>query len=120
MNKTSEKVSDLTYLCNTMGGNKKLVKEIIDVFLKQVPEDMAELRKEIGMGNFSWIKRISHSMKSSASIMGISSASPILNQMQDLAQKGESINDIKELNKNLTKIMQQAIEEITAARIEYE
>lgn len=119
MKKNLEKVSDFTYLSETMQGNKRLIKEIIDVFIKQVSEDISYLKKEIELENFSWIKKISHTMKSSASIMGISSALPILNQMQELAQRGESINEIRELNKNMTKIMEQAIEEITAIREDY-
>ena len=119
MNKTTEKVADLIYLSTTMGGNKRLVKEIIDVFLKQAPEEISSLKGGINSRNHSMIKNSAHAMRSSASIMGISSAVSLLQQIKELAQSGEPIDDIREISDKVTKIIEQAVVEITAARAEY-
>lgn len=116
---SNEKVSDLEYLNQTMSGNKKLIKEIIDVFLKQAPEELSVIKKAIDSQNYAVIKKVAHTMKSTASIMGISSALPILKQMEELASSEQPLDKIRELNTEMTKMLEQAVEEVKSARQEY-
>lgn len=110
-------VCDLKYLTETMGGNKKLIKEIMDVFLKQVPQDLSGLNGAVSKLDYLNIKSFAHTLKSSVSIMGISVLAPILYEMEELA-KGAASPDryrdekIKKLNNQLNSICKQAIEEI--------
>lgn len=115
----TEKVSNLTYLNQTMGGNKKLVKEIIDVFLKQAQEELPSINMAINDGNYADIKRHADAIKSSANIMGILSMVPILNQMEDMAKGERDIAQIRKLGPALNAIYKQAVEEITVSRKEY-
>lgn len=116
---SKEKVTDLEYLKNTMGGRKHLIKEIIDVFLKQVPQDMSALGEYISQANRKGIKSVVHTMKSSASIMGITSAHVVLKEMEERATTADSINEIKRLHIQLSTIFKQAIEELTASKQDY-
>lgn len=105
-------VSDLGYLSDTMGGNKKLIKEIIDLFLKQAPEELSKLTTAVEQTDYARIKNYSHTMKSSVSIMGISSLDALLKEMEELAKSATNIEKIKLLNASITSICNQAIEEI--------
>jgi HPt (histidine-containing phosphotransfer) domain-containing protein len=105
-------VCDLNYLSELMGGKKHLIEEIMDVFLKQVPEELQSINDAIEKINYAAIKGVAHTMKSSVSIMGISVLIPILQEMEDLGSNGTSIEKIKELNRKLILLCNQAIEEI--------
>ena len=105
-------ICNLTYLSELMGGKKHLIEEIMDVFLKQVPEELQSINDAIEKMNYATIKGVAHTMKSSVSIMGISVLIPILQEMEDLGSNGTSIEKIKELNRKLILLCNQAIEEI--------
>lgn len=118
---------DLTYLSEMTGGKKQLIKEIIDVFLQQVPNELKSINDAILTTDFITIKNFAHTMKSSVSIMGISSLSPILNEMEELSKQAidssisiaTSIKKIKQLNEQLNSIAKQAIEEIESEKQMY-
>lgn len=121
MNKESNtnKVSNLNYLSEMMGGNKKLIREILDVFLKQAPEELSKLNIAVAKTDYVTIKNFSHTMKSSVSIMGISVLADVLKQMEELALSGTNIEKIKPLNDKLNSICLQAIQEIEMEKPKY-
>ncbi len=117
-------VCNLRYLSEMMGGKKHLIKEIIDVFLKQVPEELQSINDAITKQNYATIKNVAHTMKSSVSIMGISVLASILQEMEDLAATTADTDNcryekIKELNQKLNLICRQAIEEIKTEKHNY-
>lgn len=114
-----ETVCDLSYLSEMMGGKKNLMKGIMDVFLKQIPEELQSINQAIIKTDYPAIKNIAHTMKSSVSIMGISVLTPILKEMEDLAVAAINLEKIKELNQKLNLICKQAIEEIEKEKHNY-
>ena len=113
------KVCDLRYLSEMMGGKSNLVVGVIDTFIKQIPEELHTINEAIEKNNFPVIKSFSHTMKSSVSIMGITILTPILIEMQNLGEKGENIERIKELNITLQAICNIAIQEIITEKTKY-
>ena len=123
----SVNVCNLSYLSEMMGEKKSLIKEIIDVFLIQVPEELQSINQAITKTDYATIKNVAHTMKSSVSIMGISVLTPVLQEMEDLgamAADGSTtlttnIEKIKELNQKLNLICKQAMEEIEKEKHNY-
>ena len=105
-------VCDLSYLTELMEGKAKLIVGIMDAFLEQIPDELFHLKNAIMKTDYATIKNYAHTMKSSVSIMGISVLIPILQEMEDLGTNAISIKTIKELNKKLILLCNQAIEEI--------
>ena len=118
---------NLTYLSEMTGGKKQLIKEIIDAFLQQVPSELKSISDAILKNDFITIKNFAHTMKSSVSIMGISSLNPILNEMEDLSKNAiggsipitTSVEKIKQLNEQLNSIAKQAIEALESEKHNY-
>lgn len=108
----NENVCNLEYLKEMTGGKKHLIKDIIDMFLSQVPEELKSINIAVKNADYVSIKNYTHSMKSTVSIMGISSLTAILREMEDFAKKASEIDKITELNIKLNSICKQAIEEI--------
>jgi HPt (histidine-containing phosphotransfer) domain-containing protein len=116
---SENKVTELKYLVEMMGGKKNLIKGIIDSFLIQIPEELFSINNAIAKTDYYIIKNISHSMKSSLSIMGISKTMSILKEMEDLGSGASQIERIKTLNISLNIICKQAIEEIEKEKHNY-
>ncbi|MBI4947278.1 MAG: Hpt domain-containing protein [Bacteroidetes bacterium] len=117
--KNNKHVCDFSYLSETMGEKKHLVKEIIDVFLKQVPEELQSINNAITKADYSIIKNSAHTMKSSVSIMGISELAPVLQEMEALGATASNIEKIKALNQKLDFTCKQAIKEIEREKQNY-
>ncbi len=115
----TENVCSLSYLSEIMGGKKNLIKEIMDVFLKQIPEELQCINDSVAKADYPIVKSLAHTMKSSVSIMGISILGPILQEMVDLAKEAENIEKIKGLNLKLNQICMRAISEIETAKHSY-
>lgn len=125
--KSYENVCDFRYLTEMTGKKKHFIKEIIDVFLKQVTEELQSINDAIKKADYEIIKSNAHAMRSSVSIMGISVLAPVLREMENLGAMAAdgpallttSIEKIKELNKTLNLICKQAFEEIEKEKLNY-
>lgn len=116
---TLKKEVNLDYLIQTMGGNKKLIAEIMDVFLIQCPKEIEVLNIAVASEDYNKIRSASHAMKSSASIMGISSVSEMLKQIEELAINKNGIQEIRQLNAQMYSVYKLAMDEIASARKTY-
>ena len=119
-----ESVCNLNYLSELMGGKRELIREIMDVFLKQIPEEMQSINIAIAKSDYPTIKKFAHTMKSTVSVMGITSLASILSEMEDLGAKAtgpENYQDekIKTLNQKLNFICNQAIKEIEREKLKF-
>jgi len=113
------KVCDLKYLHEMMGGKKLLIKEILDAFLEQIPGELKSINDAIGSVDYPIIKSIAHTMRSSVSIMGVAALTPILQEMEDLGGASKDIERINQLNERLIVICKQAVQEIEKEQIHY-
>ncbi len=83
---------NLTYLNELSGGDKVFEKKMIELFIKQVPIDINALGRAFEESNISLIENLAHKLKSSMSVVGLSS----LNYYLSYIQKNISIDEKKE------------------------
>ena len=105
-------VCDLKELIKMMNGKKHLIKEIIETFLEEIPKELFLINNAVEKIDYAGIKKFSHSLRSTVSIMGIALVEPILKEMEDLAKLTKNIDKIKLLNCELNVICMQAVVEI--------
>ncbi|MFH2142440.1 MAG: Hpt domain-containing protein [Bacteroidota bacterium] len=117
--KSLNNVCDFSYLAKMVNRKKHLILGIMDVFLKQIPEELQYINEAIIKTDYSTISNYSHTMRSSVSIMGISVLSSVLQEMEELGKSATGIERIKELNKKLTLICNQSIEETEREKLKY-
>ncbi len=120
MSEEMNKLVDLTFLEQTMRGNKKIILDTINVFLEEVPQDLTDIEESVKEENFSGIQRGSHRMKSSIYILGISKISEILNEMEKLALAETDFSRIVELKNELVLLFNQTIIELNEMKHQYE
>lgn len=114
----NEPVCDFRYLNDLVNGKSNLIIGIMDVFIKQIPEDLQCIKEAITTSDYKTIKIYTHTMKSSVSIMGISVLKPILNEMENLGKTETGIEIIKQLYEKLMAICVMAIGEIEIEKLD--
>ncbi|MDP2387798.1 MAG: Hpt domain-containing protein [Bacteroidota bacterium] len=107
-----EKVCDLSYLAEMMGNKNHLIKNILDTFLVQISEELQLINDAIEKSDYVAIKQLAHTIKTSVSIMSISTLTPVLQEMETLGAMATDIEKIKQLNVSLNSICKRASNEI--------
>ncbi|MGE0638227.1 MAG: Hpt domain-containing protein [Bacteroidia bacterium] len=119
MTSATEKICNFNYLVQMMGGKKQVINDILDAFLKQLPEELKAINDAIIVKDFTVIKNFAHSMRSSVSIMDIAVLKPVLQEMENLAIAGSDIERITELNVQLNTLCKQAVDEVEKEKLNY-
>ncbi len=111
--KTEKKVSIASHAINLdalkefSGGSKDFEKELIELFMEQVPVEMKALEKAFEESNCSTIRSISHKLKSSMAVMGLYS----LNEYFDFIEIHSSEKELKLASMEKFKTLQRILEE---------
>jgi PAS domain S-box-containing protein len=113
------RVVNLNFLIESIGGKKDVIRETIDIFLSQVPEDIQILNEAVAQTDYTRIKNYAHKMKSTASLIGMYDVEPILAEMESLGTNKKEIERIEILTINLNELCKQGIKEMEQERLNY-
>ena len=111
-----EVVVNLDDLYEMARGNQEFIREMISIFLEQNPEDIKALTLAGQQGDYNAIRAIAHGMKTSVGFMGMKPLLAPLNSIEGLAEKKESLSEIRQLIGTLALSCNKACEEL---KIEY-
>jgi len=111
-----QQVIDLSELQTLSKGNKAFVKEMIGIFLEQVPLDMNDIEAAIKETDYDTIQAISHKMKTSVGFIGLR---PLLqeplNTIESLSENHEGLEKIANKFNYLKSIIEKAERELELA-----
>jgi PAS domain S-box-containing protein len=71
-----------------VGGDDKLLREVIAIFLEECPKWMAEIRNAMGCADYATLRRAAHTLKGSLNLLGVPSASAAAMRMESLGRAG--------------------------------
>jgi len=115
-----EKVSNLNYLTGLAKGNTVFVKEMIDMFLEDNPEEIKNLEQSIQNQSYIHIKEIAHKMKSTISFVGLG---PLieneLSEIEQLAITQSNIEKIRTLSLKVKEVCEKASKELKSELADY-
>ncbi len=110
-----QKVTDLKYLKDVSKGDANFIKEMIDIFLSETPDEVIQLEKAIAQTDFEKIHSISHHMKSTIPFVGLDLIiGNELIQIETLAFDRKEIDTIQTCFTKVKAVMQQAHQELSA------
>lgn len=69
-NVQAQPICDLGYLRRMSGGDESFIKEMIKLFLKQVPLELEKLKETAETEDLATAKQVAHKLKSSVSMVG--------------------------------------------------
>lgn len=106
------KYIDLGYLEEMSGGKQELIFEMIEIFIKQVPEFFDKMKENIDEENWIALGKISHKAKASAAIMGMTELADDLKAFELMTNtKINKLDFTKKVN-DFETIFQKSIEEL--------
>ena len=116
---TSKQLLNIEFLFKAMRGRKDVIRDTIDITLRQLPEDMAVITEAVSKSDYDTIRRFSHRIKSTVSLMGMSDFETLLEEMEVLAGRKEDMTKINVLYESLNSMEKQAIKELQTERCKY-
>lgn len=89
--KEKGKYINLEYLENISGGSKSLVKEMVEIFLEQVPEFTKEMKELLAKKDYQSLGLLAHKAKSSVAIMGMNELAEDLKDFEHLTKEMKDV-----------------------------
>lgn len=111
MNNRFETVN-LSYLEEISGGDSSFQKELIGIFLNQIPEFMTNMNEFLAKNEIDNLAKEAHTAKSSVLIFMMDETGKTLKQIQLLAENNQT-EQIPLLLENVKKAMERASSELT-------
>lgn len=109
------KIINLSYLIELSKGNKVFVKDMINLFLEENPEEIQLLEKGIAEYNYDLIRITAHKLRSTIPFVGLDKVvGNEVNEIETLAADCSDINEIEKHFKKLKSTCAEACSELTA------
>ena len=80
---------DIAQTLETLGGDEKLLYEIVDIFLAEGPGQMSSLSHAIAEGDLAGIERAAHSLKGELGYLGIPQVSQKAGELEEMGRRGD-------------------------------
>ena len=103
---------DLSYLENMSGGSKSLVKEMVQIFIDQVPEFSAEMKEFLDKKDYQSLGLLAHKAKSSVAIMGMNNLADNLKEFELLTKEEKDVDQYPSYINDFEQSCQEAIQEL--------
>lgn len=103
---------NLEFLSTSLNATAEKMIEIIDLFIKQIPSDLAIIRKAVNGSDFKTVEIRAHKLKSTLSVVGVISLNDVLSEMQSTAKDAVENKRLKELLFAVEDVCRQAIDEL--------
>ncbi len=79
-------VTDLTYIRKVSDGNEELVRELIDIFVSQVPEFYKQMQESLATKSWDTLGAVAHKARSSTASMGMQETAHALERLEMLGK----------------------------------
>lgn len=80
---------NVTYLEEVCGDSKELIREMVDIFIEQVPEFYTDMQSLYNNKKYHDLGLLAHKAKSSIAIMGMDKLAVKLKELELIAKAGE-------------------------------
>ncbi len=94
MNNMNFEQANMDYLVDLSGGNTQLIKEILELFIKQTPPDMELLATYIEQEDWENVYRQAHHIKPTLAYVGANGMREELQKIESLAKNRQDLDSI--------------------------
>lgn len=88
---------NLSYLNEISGGDKDFITDMIQTFVNNSPNEIADLEHYAEAGEWDKLGEYAHKFAPGLQFMGVVSLRPVINQIEDFAFKRNNLDKIPEL-----------------------
>jgi len=108
---------DLSYLKTTTGNDEAIIKELVDLFVFQLPDLKKEILDSFEAKNWHALMEAAHKAKNSFEIMGVKKQAEELKRIEILAKENKDHIDLELLIENFVDTCQLVTDEIKALTV---
>ena len=84
-----QRILDLGLLLNQVGGDRRLMRELVAIFLQDYPRQLERLRRALGEGDAAGVARAAHSLKGAAGNLAAEGVVAVARRLEALGKAGE-------------------------------
>jgi HPt (histidine-containing phosphotransfer) domain-containing protein len=88
----AERPVDLSVALRWLGGDQRLLRELVGIFVDEGPKRLEALRAAVSAADGHQVEQIAHSLKGSASILGAGQLRDAAQALEDAAHDGQAAN----------------------------
>lgn len=111
-----EKIINLTYIEEVAAGDREFIHEMIETFMRQVPEFVTHMQEHYVERDYQLLAKEAHTAKSSVMLFGLDGLAQRLKEFQLQAEKGVNpgtyVDYIKEFEQTCLTAISQLEEEL--------
>ena len=87
---------DLARALHWVGGDRRLLRELVGVFVEEAPGRLAELRRGAAARDAATVERVAHSLKGSAGLLGAASLQAASAELEEraVAKRVDGVADL--------------------------
>lgn len=97
-------LTDLNYLKDASAGNKVFIKEMIEIFLRQTPAYLSELKKSGEEQRWEEFRKVLHKLKPTITMMGIRKGDTLVKEIEYVVKHCPEADKINAMVGELEKI----------------
>jgi len=99
----SEYSFDLSYLNQVFQGNQVMIKQIISMFVQQVPNYINEMEDCVAKMELNNLHSLAHKAKSSISMLGLKDMEELVLSIEYKSKNNQELNELPDLVKRISK-----------------
>lgn len=112
----NDEVTNLDYLKDLSAGDSEMMKELIQMFLDQAPENIAHMKKYLKQEDWKKLGEEAHKLKPTISYMGIQELETTIRTLESNAKNAEKLDSLGSLLNEVENICEKAYKELDAKR----
>lgn len=106
------KLINLSYLNEISDGSNELINDLIELFIKQIPEYQLSMHELFDKKDWYNLGRIAHKAKSAILMVGMTNLANELKKLEENAKEGKNINEYNEIIVKFVRESNTALEEL--------
>lgn len=114
MKSAPSQMFDLSYLNQIFQGNSAMINSIIEMFLKQVPDYIAEMEACVFLKDYKSLHPLAHKAKSSVAMLGLKKMESLILKIESTSKIGLEVDELPGLVSDVRHECDLAYDELTA------
>ncbi len=109
---------DLTYLSSICDNDKQFMREMIENFVQEMPDNIACIAQHIEEENWPEVKKLTHKMKPALQFMGLPETLKHVRTIEQQSKEGENHDEIPLLFEKVAENIRYAVEVLKTIAIQ--
>lgn len=113
----NKSILDLQFLEETTGGDAELKTMLIEIILREAPDELAQMENFCSEQNWARLGAIAHKFKSNITYMGLHSIAETIKNIQLYAEQRSHLDELPQMVETVKTLCEKALQELKAMNV---